>query len=120
MFRLLRILLDFLPQPLDMYRERLLLRFTVASPDAVEQVFFLQCCSFVFDQQFQQLKFLFRDIDRCCIHSERLRDIVQFQIVAYNFIQCIFSFENAVDLGDQNIDIIRLTDVIIRADLQAF
>ena len=62
----------------------------------------------------------FRDIDRCLVHGECLRDIVQFQIVAYDFVQCIFSFENAVDLGNQNIDIIRLTDVIIRADLQAF
>lgn len=120
MFRLLRILLDLFPQPLDMYRERLQLRFTVASPDAVEQVFFLQCRSFIFDQQFQQLEFLFRDIDWCLVHGECLRDIVQFQIVAYDFVQCIFSFENAVDLGNQNIDIIRLTDIIIRADLQAF
>ena len=103
-----------------MYRERLQLRFTVASPDAVEQVFFLQCRSFIFDQKFQQLKFLFRDIDRCLVHGERLRDIVQFQIVTYDFIQCIFAFKNTVDLGDQNIDVIRLTDVIIRADLQAF
>ena len=104
MLRLLRILLDLFPQPLDMYRERLRLRFTVASPDAVEQVFFLQCRSFIFDQQFQQLEFLFRDIDRCLVHGECLRDIVQFQIVAYDFVQCIFSFENAVDLGNQNID----------------
>ena len=61
-----------------------------------------------------------QDKNDAIYNSERLRDIVQFQIVAYNFIQCIFSFENAVDLGNQNIDIIRLTDVIIRADLQAF
>ena len=57
-----------------------------------------QCRSFIFDQQFQQLEFLFRDIDRCLVHGECLRDIVQFQIVAYDFVQCIFSFENAVDL----------------------
>ena len=49
---------NFLPQPFDMYCERLRLRKAVKAPDFIEQEVLAKCFSSIFNEQAQQVKFL--------------------------------------------------------------
>jgi hypothetical protein len=110
---LLRIILDLLPEPLNMHRQSLLFRKAVIAPDAVEQKFLRKCLALIFSQKQKQIKFLSSHIKGLIVLIHRPAQLIDPDITTGKLIHSISALEDTGDLRQHNVDIIGLFDVVI-------
>ena len=117
--RILRVFLDLLAEPLDVDGQRLDLGIAVAAPDIVEDIFLAQRGVLILDQKLKQRELFLRDHHGLSADSKCMLHGIQAKIPVDDLLYGVFSLKDALDLSQQDIDIIWLLDIVVGAERQA-